>query len=442
MKTIFILTFALVLPFSNLIAQTTTLFEDDFETPQTWSIFEELVSNHPCYGNGIGEVARSTDYAQTGTNGLRIWANKNQTMKSNHVIGSHIVYQNQGITGRLRYGTWAYAATTIGLTQSGPEISVQNTRTVDNVNYTYIAGIQFIGNQWVTDKWNIWHNGTWKSLKPSEISADLVANTWYYIELEFDFTTNEYIALKIQGGSLNVNLNLKQVFTNAPLGFKIGQEARSWQPSLFITAESENLWTTCSFAHENKVYYDNVSLKQVETPLSVELLDFHGYTDGTSRNNREGGKNRLYWTIKEDKTFKNIEIERSENGLVFEKIGLVNPSENHFIDERPLSPNAYYRLKINELDNIFSFSKTILLTNESLKKVKMRLDTEGVLWLENERQEKIMLSIFNSLGQLVFSKNTTLNTEKINFSDFPKGLYIVHIKTNRIRESMKVTKVN
>jgi hypothetical protein len=82
------------------------------------------------------------------------------------------------------------------------------------------------------------------------------------------------------------------------------------------------------------------------------------------------------------------------------------------------------------------------LNNESLKKVKIRLDTEGVLWLENESQEKIMFSIFNSLGQLVFSKNTTLNTEKINFSDFPKGLYIVHIETNRIRESMKVTKVN
>lgn len=434
MKTIFLLILSFVFSFSNLSAQTTTLFEDNFETPQTWSIFEEIVSNHPCYGDGIGEVARSTEYAQSGTNGLRIWANKNQTVKSNHVIGSHIVYQNQGITGRLRYGTWAYAATTIGLTQSGPEISVQNTRTVDGVNYTYIAGIQFIGNQWVTDKWQIWHNGTWKSLKPSEINADLVVNTWYYIELEFDFTTNEYIALKIQGGSLNVDLNLKQTFINAPSGFKIGAEARSWQPSLFVTAESENLWTTCSKEYDNKVYYDNVSLKQVETPLSVELLDFHGYT--------EGGKNHLFWTTKADKTFKNIEIEHSENGLVFEKINLVNPSENHFIDEQPSSSNHYYRLKINEIDDNFHYSKTISLNNELLKKVKIRLDTEGVLWLENESQEKIMLSIFNSLGQLVSSKNTTLNTEKINFSDFPKGLYIVHIETNRTRESMKVTKIN
>lgn len=435
MKTIFLLILSFVFSFSNLSAQTTTLFEDDFETPQTWSIFEELVSNHPCYGDGIGEVARSTDYAQTGTNGLRIWANKNQTLKSNHVIGSHIVCQNQGITGRLRYGTWAYAASTIGLTQSGPEISVQNTRTVGGVNYTYIAGIQFIGNQWVTDKWNIWHNGTWKSLKPSEISADLVANTWYYIELEFDFTTNEYIALKIQGGSLNVNLNLSQkdVFVNAPLGFKIGREARVWQPSLFVTAESENLWTTCSQVYDNKVYYDNVSLKQVETALPVELLDFNGYT--------EGGKNLIFWTIKADKTIKNMEIERSENGFVFEKIGSFNPSETHFVDEQPSSPNAYYRLKINEIDNNYSFSKTISMNNESLKKVKIRLDTEGVLFVENEAHEASNLSVFNSLGQLVFSKNNLLGVEKIRLSDLPMGLYIVEFKTAKRRESVKVLKM-
>jgi hypothetical protein len=437
MKSLFLHAFTLVFPFLNLTAQTTTLFEDDFETPQTWSIFEEIVSNNACYGSSIGEVARSTDYAQTGTNGLRIWANKNQTVKSNHVIGSHIVYQNQGITGRLRYGTWAYcatttSATTIGLTQSGPEISVQNTRTVGGVNYTYIAGIQFIGNQWVTDKWQIWHNGTWKSLKPSEISADLVANTWYYIELEFDFTTNEYISLKIQGGSLNVNLNLKQAFTSAPLGFKIGAEARVWQPSLFVTVESENLWTTCSVPYDNKVYYDNVSLKQVTSVLPIELVDFHGYT--------EGGKNFMYWATQTSKNLKNIEIERSGNGLIFEKIGAVNPSENHFIDERALSSNLYYRLKVNEIDGRFSYSKTISLSNESSKKVKIGLDTEGVLFVENKAHETANIFVFNSIGQLVFSKNNLFEVEKINLSDLPMGLYIIEIQTAKRRESVKVLK--
>jgi beta-glucanase (GH16 family) len=248
------------------ISQNTILFSDNFETPQSWTIFEELVSGNACYGGNIGEVARSSDVAYGGSNALRVWANKNGSTKSNHVIAAHHISNTNGITGRLRYGMWAYSATNLGLTQSGPELSVQSTRTVGAQNLTYIAGIQYIGNQWITDKWNIWHEGTWKAIKFSELGTTLTANTWYYLELEFDMTTNSYISFKIQGGGLNTTLDLKQAFQNAPSGFKIGGEARNWTPSYFVTTESENLWSTCTQVHENKVYYDDVTLEQIILP--------------------------------------------------------------------------------------------------------------------------------------------------------------------------------
>ena len=115
---------------SQIWAQSTTIFSDNFETAQTWTIFEEIVSGNACYGDNIGEVARSTDVAQNGTNALRVWSNKNTSTKSNHVIAAHHISNTDGITGQLRYGMWAYMATNIGLTQSGPEFSLQSTRTV------------------------------------------------------------------------------------------------------------------------------------------------------------------------------------------------------------------------------------------------------------------------------------------------------------------------
>ena len=262
---LFLLLFTLSL---NIGTAQTTVFSDDFETPQTWTIFEEIVSGNACYGDNIGEVTRSTDIAQAGTNALRVWSNKNGTTKSNHVIAAHHISNTNGITGRLRYGMWAYNATTIGLTQSSPEFSVQSTRTVGAQNLTYIAGVQYIGNQWVTDKWNIWHNGTWQTIKASEFGTTLVSNTWYYLELEFDLTTNTYVSFKIQGGGLNQTLDLTQAFQNANSGFKIGAEARNWQPSLFVTAESENLWTNCTEVREDKVYYDNVKLESLTTNVN------------------------------------------------------------------------------------------------------------------------------------------------------------------------------
>jgi beta-glucanase (GH16 family) len=266
-KTFLLLFFYPILPITAY-NQNTTLFSDNFETPQLWTIFEEIVSGNTCYGSGIGEVARSTDVAHGGTNALRVWSNKTGVLKSNHVIAAHTISNTQGIIGHLRYGMWAYCNTNLDLTQSGPEFSVQSTRTVGAQNLTYIAGVQYIGNQWVTDKWQIWHNGTWKTVKLSEFGATLAANTWYYLELEFDMTTNKYLSLKIQGGVLNATLDLTQAFQNAPLGFEIGAETRSWTPSYFVTTESENLWTTCAEVRENKIYYDDVLLESIVPPTA------------------------------------------------------------------------------------------------------------------------------------------------------------------------------
>ncbi len=268
MKKINLLLFLFVFLKTPSVFSQTTVFSDDFETPQTWTIFEEIVSGNACYGNNIGEVTRSTDVAQAGTNALRVWSNKNGSTKSNHVIAAHHISNTNGITGRLRYGMWAYNGTTIGLTQSSPEFSVQSTRAVNGQNLTYIAGIQYIGNQWVADKWNIWHNGTWTTIKASEFGTTLVSNTWYYLELEFDMTTNAYTSFKIQGGGLDQTLDLTKPFQNAASGFKIGAETRNWQPSLFVTAESENLWTTCAEVREDKVYYDNIRLELLNSSVN------------------------------------------------------------------------------------------------------------------------------------------------------------------------------
>jgi hypothetical protein len=246
-----------------------TLYADDFETAQTWTTFEEIVAGNTCYGDQIGEVVRSTDVAHGGTNSLRVWSNKNAALKSNHLIAAHHISNTNGITGRLRYGVWAYTSTTLGLTQSSPEFSLQSTRTVSGQNLTYIAGVQYIGNQWITDKWNIWHNGTWQAIKFSEFGTTLAANTWYYLELEFDMTTNRYIQLNVTGGTVNATLDLTKAFQNAASGFQISGESRGWAPSYFVTLESENLWTSCTEARENKTYYDNLRLEAVTTTFTA-----------------------------------------------------------------------------------------------------------------------------------------------------------------------------
>ncbi|MBK8900254.1 MAG: hypothetical protein IPM53_03640 [Anaerolineaceae bacterium] len=65
------------------------VFEDDFEADKAWSMYEEIVGGSSCYGDGIGEVSRTTDVAFDGMYSLRVWSNKVLSGKSNHVIGQN-----------------------------------------------------------------------------------------------------------------------------------------------------------------------------------------------------------------------------------------------------------------------------------------------------------------------------------------------------------------
>jgi hypothetical protein len=455
MKKIHLFTVILTAYLSQLNAQTTTIYADNFETPQTWTIFEELVGNDPCYGNSIGEVAPVNDLSHDGTKALRVWSNKGGSTKSNHVIAAHHISNTQGITGRLKYSMWVNNATTIGLTQSSPEFSVQSTRRVGSQNLTYIAGIQYIGNQWVTDKWNIWHNGTWKTIKLSEFGTTLSANTWYYLELEFDMTQNIYIGLRIQGGGINAYLNLNKPFLDAPLGFKIGEEARNWTPSYFVTAESENLWSACSQVHEDKVYYDDILLESVAV-LPVELLSFSAHTEGVCdvrslmydvRNSgnydNQKSENKMpcrtvfNWETASEINVNSFELQRLNKANNYETIATIK-AENKankysFVMNEPLKGINYYRLEINDFDEKSAFSEIISLENtELLRGIKIYPNpVNDVLFIENTEEKNV--EIINSLGQVVLTFQKLKTFGKLDVSDLQNGFYFVKMGIEMVR---------
>jgi hypothetical protein len=421
---IFLLIFVLI---PSLFCQNTTLFSDNFETPQTWTIFEEIVAGNACYANNIGQVGRSTEVVFDGTNALRVWSNMGQTTKSNHVIAAHHISTTQGITGRLRFGTWVYNATNLGLTQSSPELSLQSTRTVGSQNLTFIAGIQYIGNQWIADKWNVWHNGQWQAIKATEWGTTLVANTWYYLELEFDLTTNKYIGLKIQGGGINQFLDLSQPFQNAPSGFQIGGEARNWTPSYFVTLESENLWTGCAQNHENKVFYDQIFLESL-TVLPINLIEFKGIS--------EGNKNHLFIQFSDVKNISKIELEKSNNGKDFIKLIELNPlnfNQKDIYDNDPFDL-TYYRINTIEMDGKSSFSPIISVKKAFILRGPLKVfpnPANAILFIENVENKDI--EIVNILGQKVMAFKSEINHSQLNIDHLKSGIYFVKSGNEMVR---------
>jgi uncharacterized protein len=98
------------------------------------------------------------------------------------------------------------------------------------------------------------------------------------------------------------------------------------------------------------------------TALPVTLLSFKGKTLHNT--------NVLEWKTTNEKAFDGFEIQRSLEGKSFAKIGFVkgNNGENYeFTDTQIGAFGAYYRLKMNDLDGKYDYSKIIFVKNEAAK---------------------------------------------------------------------------
>ena len=180
--------------------------------------------------------------------------------------------------------------------------------------------------------------------------------------------------------------------------------------------------------------------------LGVELLDFHGFT--------EGKNNRLTFHFADTKDLDNIEIQKSMDGKTFtplsnliknEELKIKNGAE--IIDTNPFDL-TYYRLKINEINGSSHFSKTIALHLGEAKTFKILsfspnpTNTFLDIQFENPIKEATRFEVFNALGQLVFSEktNTSIGSKRLNTEGLPVGVYALKISSGQTSETHKFLK--
>lgn len=161
------------------------------------------------------------------------------------------------------------------------------------------------------------------------------------------------------------------------------------------------------------------------TPLSLTLLDFSV--------KKMGEANALKWTTTEERDTRNFDVERRDNAQKFVKIGDVlanngaTTKENSydFLDKNPSEGVNYYRLKMNDLDGKFTYSRTIAVSNAVKNTLTLFPNpAKSSITLMINGEKSTPFSITNSLGQVVktgvFSTSTDVNVEA-----FASGLYTV-----------------
>ena len=165
-------------------------------------------------------------------------------------------------------------------------------------------------------------------------------------------------------------------------------------------------------------------VKTTETALPLNLLSFTG--------TKEKGANLLNWKTASEINTMNFEVQRSMDAKTFTKIGTVdaNGSGNHqysYKDTTTYYGNIYYRLKMNDSDGTFAYSKIISLSNG---------EVSPAIVYPNPAIESITLTVpptliqseatlYDVTGRPLQSITINANKQQISIKSLRSGVYIL-----------------
>jgi hypothetical protein len=158
----------------------------------------------------------------------------------------------------------------------------------------------------------------------------------------------------------------------------------------------------------------------------------------------------LKWQTAEEANTDHFNIEKSADGLSWEKIGIVNSNNNSvntylFTDNRILS-KMYYRIKSIDRDGRASYSRvvsismnmtgTIAIAGNPVKPGMVELVISNTALLQ---KEKVQVKVFDMAGHLILSEQARPATSmQFDGSRLRQGNYILMIQANELIQKTKV----
>jgi hypothetical protein len=183
------------------------------------------------------------------------------------------------------------------------------------------------------------------------------------------------------------------------------------------------------------------------TSLPVTLLDFNAGVVNK--------KVKLSWKTANELNNDRFEIERSKDGVRFDKIGVVAGRGNSttiqqytFYDEQPQPGKTFYRLKQVNADSRFKHSNVEWVLFDDLRTfVAYPNPVSGSgsinIYLRNEVRGLLKIKIADMSGREIYAE--TKNNVQGNFSIRPglaEGAYTLTLAGNNLHASQKIIVVN
>jgi hypothetical protein len=166
----------------------------------------------------------------------------------------------------------------------------------------------------------------------------------------------------------------------------------------------------------------------------VSLLNFDA--------RRSGSVNNINWSTSQEVNSSKFIIERSNDGRSFSEIGRVSAAGSssatrnyNFVDPSPIKGINYYRLRMVDFDNSFTFSEIKNVKNLGIADMVIApnpVQQNMKFVIDAEKAERAIMVITDLSGKRIYNSTLNVQVGTNNFSvpvnQFAKGSYIVQIQ--------------
>ncbi|WP_051663991.1 T9SS type A sorting domain-containing protein [Dyadobacter crusticola] len=166
---------------------------------------------------------------------------------------------------------------------------------------------------------------------------------------------------------------------------------------------------------------------RITTPLPVTLASFNAAAEGTTAS--------LSWSTSEESNSDRFDVERSQNGKVWSKIGSVKSGQEsrnvkyyNFSDNMPAGGINYYRLKMVDLDETFTYSqiKEVKFGTTAFVSPNPVRSGEALKITLADWSKVKQVQVINANGKTVFESANAFSAD-ISTTNLSAGSYIVKV---------------
>ena len=368
----------------------------------------------------------------TVSNNLKLTAGNLKTNSKSLLIGS-----TAGITGGSA-GSYlqltnaseanAFVYTTVGNTLK--------TLPVGNATYTPLSLNTSINSQVFKIKCfeNVYYGGTYG---PEYSGNDNVNVTWY-IKPTTAQQVNAQLQFQWNASDEHAGFNRSQ-----PYVYHRSSESESYWEQVGAAASAGSNPYTATLNNVDE--FSTFMLANQQTVLPVQIISFNVL--------EQVSQNILQWKIPDIANLKYFEVEKSTDGIKFQKISTVNKMPNiyqyNFTDKDITAANTYYRIMQVNADMTSKYSPVQQIRKLGERAIYFDILPNPTSGLTNIKtniplNEKVAYTLSSADGKVLLSRNSVLNTALTDvqklIGEIADGVYYITIKAGKETISKKVVK--